>query len=145
MRQSPTVLALLVAIALAPLAAYADGARGGSRPPARRPGTTPFRVSVAAYMPRVSIEGVRRAGDLVLVDVAYRVRRGHVERVELLVDGEKVADIKVPGSSRSGTLTAKLGAAAIGEGAHSIVARAAQGRPGHQSKVRSSKPAKFTL
>ncbi len=145
MKPHPLAFALLAAIVLAPLTAYADGPRGRVRPPIRRPATTPFRVSFSAYSPKAYIKDIRRSGDLVLVDVSFKVTRGYVKNVQIVVDGKRVADIPIPGNNRSGSLTAKLSAPAVGKGAHSVVARAGQGRPGHQSKIRSSKPASFSL
>lgn len=145
MKTLSLVFALLAAIVLAPLTSYADGSRGRTRPPIRRLATTPFRVSFAAYSPKAYIKDIRRSGDLVLVDVSFKVTRGYVKNVQIVVDGKKVADIPIPGNNRSGSLTAKLSASTMGKGTHSVVARAGQGRPGHQSKIRSSKPATFTL
>ena len=144
MKSTVSAAALIAAIFLSSLAAHADGGRGKSRPPIGRPGATTFRLSFSAYMPKVSITAVRPSGGLMLVDVSYKVNRGYISTVELWLDDKKVADIKVPGSSKGGSLTAKLAAAAMSKGEHALVARASQGRPGHQSKKRSSKAVKFT-
>jgi hypothetical protein len=144
MKASLSAAALIAAIFLSPLAAHAEGGRGRSGSPVRRPGTTPFRVSFSAYMPKVSITAVRPSGGLMLVDVSYKVSRGYISSVELWLDDKKMADIEVPGSSKGGSMTAKLASGAMAKGEHTLVARAAQGRPGHQSKKRSSKAVKFT-
>ena len=139
------VNALFVLTIAAPAGMVAEGApRGGPKRPIRPPGTTPFKFSHASYRPRVSVKNIRQEGGLVLVDISFYVPRGHVEKVDVLLDGLRVASIPIPGSNKRGSLTAKLAASKIGRGGHSVVVHAHQGRPGHQSIKGISKTASFT-
>ncbi|MCB1065088.1 MAG: hypothetical protein KDN20_19505 [Verrucomicrobiae bacterium] len=96
------------------------------------------------YRPRIRFSAGKMSGNRLPIVANFSTQSGHVDRVEVRIDGDIVGTVRPEKPVNVGTLETMIDLSKIGPGNHKLVLWVWQGREGYQRLHGESKSFKFT-
>ena len=122
----------LVALALVPTPMTA-APKGGQRPSPSRSLIGPQgALAESHYRPRVRMTLGKATGQRLPLVATFSTMRGHVDRIEVRVDGKVIGTLKPAKPLTSGEMNTAIDLSKLGPGPHRISLWAWQGREGYR-------------
>lgn len=134
---------ILASLALVIMPASA-APKGGQRPSPSRSLIGPQgALAESHYRPRVRLALGKASGQKLPLVATFSTMRGHVDRIEVRVDGKVIGTLKPAKPLSSGEMSTAIDLAKVGPGPHRISLWAWQGREGYRRLHGESKTVKW--